>query len=40
MDGRAQYLCPAPLYLRAREVLVPIVHRLELAAINGNARFR
>ena len=33
-------LCPAPLHLRAREVLVPVVHRLELAAVDGNARFR
>jgi len=33
-------LCPAPLYLRAREVPVAVVHRLELAAIDGNARCR
>src|SRR5258705_6723920 len=33
-------LCPAPLYLRAREVLIPVVHRLELAAVDGNARCR
>src|SRR6266700_7760691 len=32
-------LCSATFYLRAREVLVPVVHRLELAAIDGNARF-
>src|SRR5690349_9499276 len=31
-------LCPAPLHLRPRDVLVPVVHRLELAAVDGNAR--
>jgi hypothetical protein len=30
----------APLHFPASEVLVPVVHRFELAAINGNARFR
>ena len=30
-------LCPTPFHLRAREVLVPVVHRLELAAVDGNA---
>src|SRR5258708_30827729 len=33
-------LCPAPLHLRAREVPVAVVHRLKLAAIEGNARIR
>ena len=33
-------LCSAPLHLRAREVLIPVVHRLELAAVDGNARCR
>jgi hypothetical protein len=31
-------LRPAPLHLRAREVPAAIVHRLELAAIDGNSR--
>ena len=31
-------LSPAPLHLRTREVPITIVHRLELAAIDGNAR--
>ena len=30
-------LRPAALRLRAREVLVPLVHRLELAPVDGNA---
>ena len=30
----------APLHLRARKVLVTVVHRLELAAIDRDARFR
>jgi hypothetical protein len=29
-----------PFHLRPREVLVPVVHGLELAAIDGNARGR
>jgi len=29
----------SPLHLGAREILVPIIDRLELAAIDGNARF-
>jgi hypothetical protein len=33
-------LRPAPLHLRAREVLIAVVHRLELAAIDGNAPIR
>jgi hypothetical protein len=31
-------LGPAPLHLRTREVPVAVVHRLELAAIDGHAR--
>jgi hypothetical protein len=27
------------LYLRPRKILVPVVHRLELAAVDDNARF-
>src|SRR5262245_36468296 len=33
-------LRPSALYLRTCEVPVPIVHRLELAAIDGHARLR
>ena len=33
-------LRPAPFYLAACEVLVAIVHRLELATVDGHARFR
>src|SRR5215470_537113 len=32
-------LSSAPLHLRSREVLVTVVHRLELAAVNGHAGF-
>ena len=31
-------LSTSPLHLRPREVLVPVVHGLELAAIDGDAR--
>src|SRR5262249_20290612 len=34
------YLCEPPLHLRPREVLVAIVDRFELAAVNGHARRR
>src|SRR5258706_4322365 len=33
-------LCSAPFHLRARKVPITAVHRLELAAIYGNARIR
>jgi hypothetical protein len=32
--------CHAPLHLGAREVLVPVVDRLELAAVNRDAGLR
>ena len=33
-------LGPTPLHLRARKVPITVVHRLELAAVNGDARLR
>jgi hypothetical protein len=32
-------LCQSPLHLGAREILVPIIDRLELAAVDGDASF-
>jgi len=31
-------LCSAPLHLSAREVAIAVVHRLELTAVDGDAR--
>jgi hypothetical protein len=36
--GATHFLSAPPFHLRSREVLVPVVHGLELAAINGDAR--
>jgi hypothetical protein len=33
-----EVMCSAPLYLSAREVAIAVVHRLELTAVDGDAR--